>query len=200
MSSHPTEARLAWIALGIAFVITVFAIVWLGASNPPDYPKPPGNTTCSTAGAGPQAKVAPAPPVQRPCLKLSQVPTTPITTTQTIKALSKPNPTKVTPAGKRANLRALADMFPVGNILRYLPRRAPVFRTPPEVFETFVYGNKLWMATGNYALQGQVDLVPTGFSLNGRPLFALANTAGPGEVLFLQSEQDPRKFAIYRSI
>lgn len=91
------------------------------------------------------------------------------------------------------------DMFPMGNIISGLPKVAHPYRQIAELFPSFVYGGRVWMSTGRFVTAMQADLVPTGYRLvDGRGIYALANTSAAGSVLFVQSGQDPYKFAIYR--
>ena len=107
----------------------------------------------------------------------------------------------IQPAGRklgRAGKVSVRDMFPVGNIAQHAPRMAHPYRTIPELFGSFEYDGRLWMPTGRFARWYQVELVPLGPALNGRGLYALANTSAPSAALFVQSGRDPHRFAIYR--
>lgn len=91
------------------------------------------------------------------------------------------------------------DMFPVGNVVRNMPEFAHPYRQIAELFPSFEYENRLWMATGRFVNITQADLTPTGYQFtDGRQLYALANTSAPDSVLFVQSANDPYKFAVYR--
>jgi len=93
------------------------------------------------------------------------------------------------------------DMFPMGNIITSLPEVAHPYRQIAEPFPSFVYGGRVWIATGRFVTAMQADLVPTGYRLaDGRAIHALANTSAPGSVLFVQSGQNPYKFAVYRPV
>ena len=98
----------------------------------------------------------------------------------------------------QAGAESVRDMFPVGNIAGHAPRVAHPCRTIPELFGSFEYDGRLWMPTGRFARSYQVELVPLGLELNGRGLYALANTSAPSAVLFVRSGRDPSRFAIYR--
>ena len=114
---------------------------------------------------------------------------------------ASPQADKVPPAKPQTpNLGAVSvrDMFPVGSVVVGAPRLQHPYRKMPELFGSFAYGGKLWSPTGRFAHSGQVQLVPTGRRLDGRKLYALANTAGPGGALFVQSADDSDRFAIYR--
>ncbi len=91
------------------------------------------------------------------------------------------------------------DMFPVGSIAQNTPVFAHPYRKIAELFPSFEYDGGLWMATGRFVTAMQADLTPTGYRLlDGRKLFAVANTSAPNSVLFIQSANNPYKFAVYR--
>jgi len=89
-------------------------------------------------------------------------------------------------------------MFPVGPIAASVPQLLHPYRHVAEPFPSFAYGGKLWEFTGKFVSWRSIDPVPTGFALGDRSLYALANTSGPGSVLFLRTDSDPGKFAVYR--
>ena len=97
---------------------------------------------------------------------------------------------------KPANI--VHDMFPMGNVVDNIPQQRHMFRTPAELFPAFSYAGKLWSFGGTFAFSGQLDLVTVGYKVGDKDIYALANTTGPGRALFVQSDQDPDKFAIYR--
>lgn len=89
-------------------------------------------------------------------------------------------------------------MFPVGNILKgssQVPRQDKV---PSEVFPSFDYEGRIWQHTGKFASVDQLDIIPTEFEFDGRKVYAFTNSSEPGKVLFVQSIQDPKNYAIYR--
>ena len=98
----------------------------------------------------------------------------------------------------KAGVPSARGMFPVGDVLKDLPQPPHPYRVVPELFPSFVRAGKLWQPTGGFAWASQLDLAPTGSQVGGRRISALANTAAPDRVLFVQSLANPRKFAIYR--
>lgn len=179
-----TVSKYAWVAAIVVFVV-VFGYV-LVASSPRDgvrdssevaKPEIPAyadydRTYAARVPAEPQVSVTPAaPPVadQKPALK--------------------PRPAKITPR----------DMFPVGNITRNMPAPAHPYRQIAELYPSFGYHGKVWLATGRYVHSSEVDLVPTGLRLaTGQYLFSLTNGASDG-VLFVRSGLNADKFAVYRA-
>ena len=98
----------------------------------------------------------------------------------------------------QAQAVSVRDMFPVGNIADHGQRVAHPCRTTPALSGSFEYDGRLWMPTGRFARSYEVELVPLGLALDGRGLYALANTSAPSAVLFVRSGRDPSRFAIYR--
>ena len=90
------------------------------------------------------------------------------------------------------------DMFPVRSIAADAPRVAHPYREVPELFPSFFYDEKMWSATGTFARADQVGLAPIGREMDGRSVYALANTASHSAVLFVPSSRDPNRYAIYR--
>lgn len=93
---------------------------------------------------------------------------------------------------------ATHDMFPMGNILRDEPKPADQEKALDELFPSFDYEGKLWQHTGKFASVAQIDIISTGFEFEGRKVYAFTESSVSAGVLFVQSTQDPNKFAIYR--
>lgn len=112
---------------------------------------------------------------------------------------------KVMPAHKAPPVRKakqpgsmFSDMFPVGSITANAPQLAHPYMKVPELFPSFFYDKKMWLPTGRFARSDEVELAPIGREVTGRNVYALRNTASPSAALFVQSERDPNKYAIYR--
>lgn len=146
---------------------------------PAGPPLPPAPVVGSASGPPPAVVVTPVAPQAAP------------QATQP-KPLSQaaPKPHEVTPR----------DMFPVGNIARDLPNVDHPYRQLAELYPSFQYRGKLWLATGRFVLSSQADLVPTGLRLKtGQYLFMLSDQSKSDTIVFVQSELDPGKFAVYRA-
>jgi|GEM_PF-1494601 len=101
------------------------------------------------------------------------------------------------------------DMFPVGNIVKdtphvehqtSIPQPEQQAKETPEAYPSFEYEGKTWSATGSFVTSEQADLASTGHQLqDGQKLFALNSATSSDDVLFIQSTQDPDKFAVYRA-
>jgi len=185
------------IATAVAFAL-VFAVVWFASSlgggvrdqaeaSKPPIPERVGDITRGgTAPNGPSGGVVKVVPSDT---TITAVPLDPRTSKTACAPRVKSKAKPVTPR----------DMFPVGNVVRNMPEFAHPYRQIAELFPSFEYGGKLWMATGRFVNALQVDLTPTGLQFtDGRKLFALANTSSPDSVLFVQSANNPYKFAVYR--
>lgn len=90
------------------------------------------------------------------------------------------------------------DMFPMGNVINSLPNVKHIYRVPAESFPSFYYADKMWSFKGTFVYSSEIDLTSIGFNVGDKKIFALADTKGPGRALFVQSERNPEKFAIYR--
>lgn len=97
------------------------------------------------------------------------------------------------------NKKTLKDMFPMGSVINSMPEFTHPYRRIAELFPSFEYSGRLWMATGRFVNAAQAELTPTGYQFeDGRKIFALANTSASGVALFVQSADNPFKFAVYR--
>ncbi len=103
-------------------------------------------------------------------------------------------------AGSQSKKMTLRDMFPMGNIMRNVPRTSRLREQVAESYPAFEYHGQMWSATGSYVLSGQADLVPTGQRLDsGQAVYSLNDSGVSDGVLFVQSRADPGKFAVYRA-
>jgi hypothetical protein len=189
-----TMPNTVWVAIVAAFLL-IFGSVWFASSvgtgvrgeasvSKPDVPpivRPGGIERTDLAG----------PPVAAPEVS---VPVVQVTSGKpglgVVEQKPKQPVRKITPR----------DMFPVGDITRDLPAVNHPYRQIAELFPSFEYEGKVWSTTGRYVRGWEADLTPTGYSLGtGQKLYALANTSAPDAVLFVRSDIDPDKFAVYRA-
>jgi hypothetical protein len=176
--SRVSVSKYAWVAMAAAFLL-IFGSVWFASSL--------GGGVRDEASASKPDVVA---GVGREPVYPAGLPVEP---NRTLARAGKPERPhgKITPR----------DMFPVGDVTRDLPVFSHPYRIIAELFPSFQYEGKVWSNTGRYVCGWQADLTPTGYSLaGGQKLYALANTAAPDAVLFVQSGVDPDRFAIYRAI
>lgn len=189
-----TVSKYIWVATAVAFLL-IFGSIWFASSL--------GSNGVSAEASKPDVsgrgsedrvytdRVAPEPPV-------------PVVNSPSLADPMAPLPkrSECIPQAKRAEKKITPrDMFPVGDITRDMPRFSHPFRQIAELFPSFAYESRVWTSTGRYVHNWEADLAPTGFSLaTGQTLFALANTAAPDAVLFVQSTMDPSKFAVYRRL
>ena len=185
MNNRAPVSKQALIATAAAFAL-VFGVVWFASSlgggvrGEADVDKPalPDRVGRDTYGSAPPGE---------PKVAVVKATSSDTAITAPPRVAGKPRP--VTPR----------DMFPVGNVVRDMPEFAHPYRQIAELFPSFEYENRLWMATGRFVNVTQADLTPTGYQFtDGRQLYALANTSAPDSVLFVQSANDPYKFAVYR--
>ena len=195
----------AWIIMATAFLLVITAIWWASSANKPERAKidvsnrPPVDATRYTPP--PVYRVMEDPPPQA----FAQEPK--ILRVATVTVSSPPPSLPAGPVKKHTApkqhvahqpINSVRDMFPMGNVVDNLPRVNHPFRTPPELFPSFSYTEKLWSFVGSFAYSGQVDLVSIGYRVGDKNIYALADTKGPGKALFVQSDRDPDRFAIYR--
>lgn len=197
MSQRVPVYKHALIGAAAAFAL-IFGIVWFASSlgggirSDSEVAKP---ALQQSTDAQPEDS-APAPERSEPFVKVepsdTSVTAVPLDPSRSQTTCAPPNVNKPRPVAPR-------DMFPMGNVIANLPEVAHPYREIAELFPSFAYGGRVWMATGRFVTAMQADLVPTGYQLaDGRKIYALANTSAPGSVLFVQSARDPYKFAIYR--
>lgn len=199
-------SKYAWVAM-VAVFLLVFGGVWIASApreSPPAVeqatkPEPPAYETFDRSYTAPVPMAAPMPPApvlgqtgppptERPTVVVTPVVPSQNATPRAATKAAKPKPREVTPR----------DMFPVGDITKDLPKLSHPYRQVAELYPSFEYNGKLWSATGRYMLSTEGDLVPTGLQLStGQHLYALPGDASNG-ALFVRSERDPGKFAIYR--
>lgn len=125
----------------------------------------------------------------------------------------KPAPAASPPKPKDGPVRVAAaspaprDMFPTGRIAPPPPKsteastgQGPQAAAPEddESFPSFEYGEKTWRFTGKFVSSSQVDTTPTGQQVGDRPVHKLDSSVSSGRALFVQSEDDPGKLAVYR--
>jgi hypothetical protein len=183
--------RWVWAVGGAAVALVVAGLVWSASGSAPERAEPVDveRSVASFSAATPAVNPHSAPGAAvriTPKHRLEAKTAAPGSRPACPRAV-------VTPITPRA-------MFPMGDVTRGLPLASvQLYRPSSEPFPSFGYGAKIWDFSGRYVGPEKVDLVPTGLRLGGRKLFALANTAGPGTALFLQSSKDPGKFAVYRS-
>jgi hypothetical protein len=187
-----------WILAAVAAVMMLSGLLWggspgdrgkVGLETASATPAPPNQAAPSARVAGPRIMTfGSQPDPARTTVRITPV-SKPSARIRAFPCLSgaKPKSTPVTPK----------SMFPVGPIVRQAPAGHP-YRQPSEGFASFSYGHRMWSFVGQYVRFDQIDLVPIGYNLGGRTVFAIANTAGPGGVLFVQSGLDPGKLAVYR--
>jgi hypothetical protein len=189
MSVH----RWVWVAGGVAVALIVAGLVWSASGGEPKRTVVRPRVVASRPGGAP-TPVPAAPRALQPRVAAKVTPkSSPRAKTGSTDSCSSAAKVRVVPITPRS-------MFPMGDVTTGQPMALDqLYRPPTEAFASFGYGSKIWNFSGRYVRPGQVDLVPTGLTLDGRELFALANTAGPGSALFLQSSIDPGRFAIYRS-
>ncbi len=190
-----------WIVAAVSAVLILSGLIWGGPSSGP-----------SRTGTD-SASAAPAPIAQ---------PTTPTVTASAPKvtvyggsSMLAGAPARIDPVLKpRATAKACVcpavtkpaaplpvtpqSMFPVGVIRPSAQAVYHPYRQPREEFPSFGFGHKLWSFVGRYVAFDQAEVVPIGYNLEGRTVYAVANTAGPGSVLFVQSGFDPGRLAVYR--
>jgi hypothetical protein len=185
--------RWIWVAGGVAVAMIIAGLVWSASSGEAKRAVVKPRVVASR----PEAAPAPVPAAPRPAQPRVAV---------KVIAKSRPEAKSASTSSCSSAARAAAalitprSMFPMGDVTRGLPLASvELYRPPAEAFPSFGYGSKIWNFSGRFARPRQVELAPTGLFLGRRKLFALANTAGPGSALFLQSSTDPGRFAIYRS-
>lgn len=192
-----------WIAVAVSAVLIAFGLLYSAPTS--DRGK---IGTAPVMSVDPPAQAAPPAAVASPrILRFGHTPSlsgveTPLVTVAEVTANKLvPKRRPLPPAVKRVIAAAPVtprSMFPVGAI-----RRAPAVYSPysqsSEGFPSFSYDHKMWSFVERFAWTGEVDLVPIGYNLGGRTVYAIANTEGPGDVLFVQSRLDPGKVAVYRS-
>lgn len=124
-----------------------------------------------------------------------------------VKHASKPDPQeakvaqKIRQLEKEATERQIKEMFPLGSIDKPAPKAGPMPQAksqPREVFPSVACGGRQWRSTGRFVASEQLDLIPSNCSLGGRSLYALAGSGDNPGVLFVQSLNDPNKYAVYR--
>lgn len=199
-----------WIIMAVAFLLITSAAWWASSASSPGIAKvdvssnpmtdsrrhtpllpnnamdePSSQAFAPDPGSMPPAKVYVSPMIPNSSVR-------PVNPQATVKQRVAPKVVVRRPVNK------VHDMFPMGNVVDNLPHEQHIFRTPPELFPSFSYAGKLWSFGGTFAYAGQVDLATIGYRVGDRDIYALANTQGPGRVLFVQSGSDPNKFAIYR--
>jgi len=177
-------------AIGLALVVG--ALWWI--SRPGDRPEPPRE---AVSDREPLQRPTPDEPAENYAV-LQRSALAPVACKNIPEPQAVVKVEKAPVALRRPGRMIREDMFPVGNVTGSLPAPAPVFRPSREVFGAFGYAGRLWRFTGRCVFAGHVDLVPTGYQLTGRKLFALANTAAPETVLFVESANTPDKYAVYR--
>ena len=164
-----------WLAAGLGFVMVLAAVLWPGS------PPKPG----SAGAARPNARSAAGLAAE---LKDHGV--------------AAPAASTETDRSRVSSYKSVADplrgMFPMGDVTANLREAVHPYREAPESFPAFGYAARLWLFTGRFVTADQVSLVPTGYRLDRRKVLALANTAAPGTILFVQSAKDPGRFAVYR--
>lgn len=196
-----TVSRYVWVATAAAFLL-IFGSIWfvssLGSNAPGNAADRPGIP--ADVGRGGETTVYGEHVAAPPPLSVATV----SPSSQTAVTLLPPPRPKAAPCPKAKRVEKKVtprDMFPVGNIALDMPRVRHPFRQVAELFPSFSYEGGVWAATGRYVRDSEADLTPTGFSLaTGQALYALANSAAPDVVLFVQSRTDPAKFAVYRRI
>ena len=198
-ASNPSRLEIpgwAWAAAAAGLILILGGLLWSGPSSAPGRI---GTDAARAKSVDPLRVAAEQPSAAVPILANSPrsvarpgiaVKINPSPRAKTGCVVKKPAARPVTPR----------DMFPMGSITRGIPYELHPYRQASEGFPSFGYGERIWNFTGRFAKGGQVDLAPTGFYLTGRKVLAIANTAGPGRVLFVQSFKDPGRFAIYRSL
>ncbi len=192
-----------WIAAAVSAVLIASGLLYSEPASDRDKIGPePVVAVDPPPQAAPPAAVA-SPRVlrfgQTPSLTRVEAPL--VTVSEVTRANLVPKRNPLPPAVKQVIAAAPVtprSMFPVG-VIRRAPAAYSPYRQPSEGFPSFSYGHKMWSFVGRFAWAGEVDLVPIGYNLSGRTVYAIANTEGPGEVLFVQSRLDPDKVAVYRS-
>lgn len=197
-----TISKYAWVAM-VAMFVLVFGGVWM-ASSPRESPRDDERATRAdvpTYEAFDRSYAArvPAEPPMPPAPVVGMIPApAPVVVTPMAPRGGQPKCSPQTkPKPKKTTSR---DMFPVGDITRDLPKIGHPYRQIAELYPSFEYKGRLWLATGRYVLSSQADLISTGLRLTtGQYLFALSNASASERVLFVQSELNPDKFAVYRA-
>ncbi len=204
-----------WATTAVALVAIFGAIMWASLASPEK--RIDANETAMVPpegqpmGAGPDPGHATAPSVPPPYTGRSA----PKVTVTEVEPLGVPDSAldvspqpppaspkpKPKPAAKNPG-NDVTDMFPVGPVApkpppaRAAKQPAP---KPSEDFPGFGYAGRQWEFTGQFASAGQVDLSATDADAGGKPVYALSNSGDQRKVLFVQSDTDPGKYAIYRS-
>lgn len=190
-----TMSNAVWLAIVAAFLI-IFGSVWFASSLGTGVR---GEESVSKPDVAPRVRAGGieranwvSPPIAAPFEASAPV----VQVTAGNRGFVGPKPQPRQPV-KKITPR---DMFPVGDITRDMPRVYHPYRTISELFPSFEYEGKVWSTTGRYIRGWEADLTPTGYTLGtGQKLYALANTSAPDIVLFVRSELDPDKFAVYRA-
>lgn len=192
-NERDSTSKVIWVAIAATFLL-IFGSVWYASSLKPEAREPKETVVDqSTADPAPHSDMAQdldtAPPPS--ALVIPSDPSVIVTPVKPEAAAKKAPTKKITPR----------DMFPMGDITLGLPDVEHPYRTIAELFPSFEYDGKLWSATGKYLYSGQAALTPTGYYLRtGQKLYALTNTSAPDSVLFVRSQKDPSRFAIYRGM
>lgn len=193
----------AWLAASAVFAL-VFGAVWI-ASSPREIPRqgePAADASTQTYDTFDRSYTArvPAEPPMPPAPVFNTPPAEPPTVVVTPVVPQAPEPKVVPKPAPKARKVTPRDMFPVGDITRDLPKVAHPYRKIAELYPSFEYQGKLWSATGKYVLSHEADLVATGLRLTtGQHLFTLPDGDTSEPVVFVQSETDPDRFAVYRA-
>jgi hypothetical protein len=198
-----------WAIVGVAFIVIAGVTWWATSVKDNDVEKIGSSSRPSPLGGGPayvpEHRRAVIPPLDvTPVLPDSPGSGAVVTVTPV-----NPDPLDGTPETKpEAGARKpqaqekpgsrVPGLFPMGRVGQRpesTPRPDP---KPVEMFPPITHAGRAWSFTGTFARSGQVDITPSGYDTEGRRIYALAKSHGASRVIFVESKQDPGKYAIYR--